>query len=72
MSEGCEISCRDYVNRYEQVRNALSKDALATFQSATNAAVRHSRNGAVAAGMAGGENAKPAPADEGRPFRFIR
>jgi hypothetical protein len=39
MSKGREISCYDYLNHpYEQVRDALSKDALAVFQSATKAA----------------------------------
>ncbi len=39
MSKGVEIRCYDYVNHpYEQVRDALSKDALAVFQSATKAA----------------------------------
>jgi len=39
MTKGREIHCYDYVNHpYEQVRNALSKDALAVFQAATKAA----------------------------------
>src|SRR6476646_6389537 len=39
MGKGREIRCYDYVNHpYEQVRDALSKDALAVFQSATKAA----------------------------------
>ncbi len=39
MSKGVEIRCYDYVNHpYEQVRDALAKDALAVFQSATKAA----------------------------------
>jgi hypothetical protein len=45
MSKGREISCYDYVNRpYEQVRDALSKDALAVFQSATKAAASRARS----------------------------
>jgi hypothetical protein len=40
MSKGREIHCYDYVNHpYEQVRDALSKDAPAVFQSATRAVV---------------------------------
>jgi hypothetical protein len=39
MSKGREIRCYDYVNHpYEQVREALSKDAIAVFQAATKAA----------------------------------
>lgn len=39
MSKGREIRCYDYVNHpYERVRDALSGDALAVFQSATKAA----------------------------------
>jgi hypothetical protein len=39
MGNGLEIRCYDYVNRpYGQVRDALSKDALAVFQGATRAA----------------------------------
>ena len=39
MSKGREIHCYDYVNHpYEQVRDALSKDAPAVFESATKAA----------------------------------
>jgi hypothetical protein len=39
MSKGREIRCYDYVNHpYEQVREALSRDAPAVFQSATKAA----------------------------------
>jgi hypothetical protein len=39
MSAGPEIRCYDYVNRpYDQVRNALSKDALAVFRDATKSA----------------------------------
>jgi hypothetical protein len=39
MSKGREIRCYDYVNHpYAQVRDALSRDAPAVFQSATKAA----------------------------------
>ena len=39
MSKGREIRCFDYVNHpYEQVRDALSKDAALVFQAATKAA----------------------------------
>ena len=39
MSKGSQIRAYDYVNHpYEQVRDALTKDALAVFQSATKAA----------------------------------
>lgn len=39
MSKGREIRCYDYVNHpYEQVRELLTRDALAVFQSATKAA----------------------------------
>ena len=45
MSNGREIRCYDYVNRpYEQVRDALSKDALQVFQSATKAAASRARS----------------------------
>ncbi len=45
MSKGREIRCYDYVNHpYEQVREALSKDALAVFQSATKAAASRARS----------------------------
>ena len=48
MSKGREIRCYDYVNHpYAQVRDALSKDALAVFQAATKAAT--SRAESVAA-----------------------
>src|ERR1035441_4711165 len=48
MSKVREIRCYDYVNHpYEQVQEALTKDALAVFQSATKAAA--SRAQAVAA-----------------------
>ena len=45
MSKGVEISCYDYVNHpYEQVRDALSKDAATVFQSATKAAASRARS----------------------------
>jgi hypothetical protein len=45
MTKGREIRCYDYVNHpYEQVREALSKDALAVFQSATKAAASRARS----------------------------
>ncbi len=45
MSKGREIRCFDYVNHpYEQVRDALSKDSLAVFQSATKAAASRARS----------------------------
>jgi hypothetical protein len=45
MSKGREIRCYDYVNHpYEQVREALTKDALAVFQSATKAAESRARS----------------------------
>jgi len=45
MSAGREIRCFDYVNHpYEQVRDALSKDAVALFQSATKAAASRARS----------------------------
>jgi hypothetical protein len=45
MSKGSEIRCYDYVNHsYERVRNALSKDATAVFQSATKAASTRARS----------------------------
>lgn len=45
MSTGREIRCYDYVNHpYEQVRDVLSKDALAVFQSATKAAASRARS----------------------------
>jgi hypothetical protein len=48
MSKGPEIRCYDYVNHpYEQVREALKRDALSVFQAATKAAA--SRAQAVAA-----------------------
>lgn len=44
MSKGRKIRCYDYVNHpYGQVRDALSKDALAVFQSATKAAATRAR-----------------------------
>lgn len=48
MSKGPEIRCYDYVNHpYAQVRDALKRDALRVFQSATKAAA--SRAESVAA-----------------------
>ena len=45
MSKGREIHCYDYVNHpYEQVRDALSKDAPAVFQSATKAAASRAQS----------------------------
>ena len=45
MSKGREIRCFDYVNhRYDQVREALSKDALVVFQSATKAAASRAQS----------------------------
>jgi hypothetical protein len=45
MSKRCEIRCYDYVNHpYAQVRDALSEDALAVFQSATKAAASRARS----------------------------
>jgi hypothetical protein len=45
MSKEREIHCYDYVNHpYEQVRNALSKDAVAVFQSATKAAAHRAQS----------------------------
>jgi hypothetical protein len=45
MSKGREIRCYDYVNHpYEQVRDALSKDAITVFQSATKAAASRARS----------------------------
>ena len=45
MSKGREIRCYDYVNHpYEQVREALSRDALAVFQSATKAAASRAQS----------------------------
>lgn len=39
MSKGIEIRCYDYVNHpYERVRDALKRDALKIFQSATKSA----------------------------------
>ncbi len=44
MSEGHEIRCYDYVNHpYEQVRDVLSLDALAVFQTATKTAASRVR-----------------------------
>jgi len=45
MSKGPEIHVYDYVNHpYEQVREALSKDAPAVFQSATKAAASRAQS----------------------------
>lgn len=45
MATGREIRCYDYVNRpYVQVRDVLSKDALAIFQSATKSATSRARS----------------------------
>jgi hypothetical protein len=45
MSKGREIRCYDYVNHpYEQVRDALSQDALVVFQSATKAATSRAKS----------------------------
>jgi hypothetical protein len=45
MSKGRQIRCYDYVNHpYAQVRDALSKDALAVFQSATKGAASRARS----------------------------
>ena len=45
MSKGREIRCYDYVNHpYEQVREVLSRDALAVFQSATKAAASRAQS----------------------------
>ena len=45
MKQGSEISCYDYVNHpYDRVRDELSKDALAIFQSATKAAASRARS----------------------------
>ena len=45
MSKQCEIRCYDYVNHsYAQVRDALSEDALAVFQSATKAAASRAQS----------------------------
>jgi hypothetical protein len=45
MSRGRKIRCYDYVNHpYERVRDALSKDPLAVFQSATNTAASRARS----------------------------
>src|ERR1700686_747478 len=45
MSRGREIRCYDYVNRpYEQVRDALRRDALTVFQSATKAAASRAQS----------------------------
>lgn len=45
MSKRREIRCYDYVNHsYAQVREVLSKDALAVFQSATKAAAARAQS----------------------------
>src|ERR1019366_2297807 len=45
MSKGREIRCYDYVNHpYEQVREALSRDAIAVFQAATKAAASRAQS----------------------------
>lgn len=45
MSKGPRIRCYDYVNHpYEPVRDALSKDALAVFRSATKAAASRAQS----------------------------
>lgn len=45
MNTGNEIRCYDYVNHaYEQVRDALIKDPLGTFQSATRAAASRAQS----------------------------
>src|SRR6516165_12483254 len=45
MSKGREIHCYDYVKHpYEQVRDALSRDAPAVFQSATKAAASRAQS----------------------------
>ena len=45
MSKGREIHCYDYVNHpYEQVRDALTKGALAVFQGATKAAASRAQS----------------------------
>ena len=44
MNKGREIRCFDYVNHpYEQVRDALKRDALTVFQLATKAAASRAR-----------------------------
>jgi hypothetical protein len=48
MSKGPEIRCYDYVNHpYKQVRDALKRDALTVFQSATKAAASRAQSVAV-------------------------
>ena len=45
MSKGFEIHCYDYVNHpYAQVRDALSKDPLTLFRSATKAAASRAQS----------------------------
>ncbi|MGD1096713.1 MAG: hypothetical protein ABSB35_32550 [Bryobacteraceae bacterium] len=45
MTKGRELRCYDYVNHpYEQVRDALNKDAPAVFQSATKTTASRARS----------------------------
>jgi hypothetical protein len=45
MSKGREIRCYDYVNHpYERVRDALKRDALSVFQSATKSAASRAQS----------------------------
>ncbi len=45
MSKGREIRCYDYVNHpYERVRDALKRDAITVFQSATKAAASRAQS----------------------------
>lgn len=45
MTKGLVIRCYDYVNHpYEKVRDALRRDALNLFQSATKAATSRARS----------------------------
>lgn len=45
MSKGLEIRCYDYVNHpYEKVRDALSRNGLEVFQSATKAAASRAQS----------------------------
>ena len=49
MSKGLEIRCYDYVNHpYEKVRDALKRDALDVFQSASKAAASRAQSVAAA------------------------
>ena len=55
MSKGREIRCYDYVNHpYEQVRDALRRDALTVFQSATKAAASRAQSIAAELHVDGG------------------